>query len=108
MELPKLYRKVWIEWEWITDECWDGNHVQNSGFDYHQAYRVLDKGNNWFWKFTNEVPSGYYDDDDRELLAELIVKRPPHYNYFYAFNTPTIKEQTEQKEMMNKPFKFPF
>ena len=110
MNLPKLYRKVWIEWEWITDECWGGEHVQNSGFEYLQAYRTKKSDNTWYWKLVDESekPDMWEIHEDSDYVGENIITKPPWMNHFYAYQTPTIKEQREQEVDSLKPYGFLF
>ena len=49
MKLPKLYRKVYLKFEWIIDGLQGGEHYQDWGFNYIPAMRVLDTKGNWFW-----------------------------------------------------------
>ena len=111
MKLPKLYRKVWIEWEWLTDELRGGEHVQNSGHDYFQVYRAKDSNNNWFWKLVgDDVPQYWQDSCDDEGVVSCVVKRNPDAaDYFYPVQRLTIKEKEEQKTCRYEPrprFKF--
>ena len=110
MNLPKLYRKVWIEWEWVTDEYWGGEHVQNSGFEYFQAYRTKKSDNTWYWKLVDESekPDMWEIHEDSDYVGENIITKPPWMNHFYAYQTPTIKEQREQEVDSLKPYGFLF
>lgn len=82
MKLPKLYRKVWIKWEWMTGHCFGGVHIQNSGVEYFQIYRTKSSDNKWYWKLVDESKEHntweeYVDDD---LVCEFIVSKPPLLN----------------------------
>ena len=110
MKLPKLYRKVYLKFEWCIDTCHFGEHHQDSGFYYVPAMRVLEAKGGWFWRITDwvELDEGdkkYFDkynhheedgwsevdlirfDDDGEVIS-----------WYYPYNTPTIKEQKEQRK----------
>ena len=110
MELPKLYRKVWVEWEWITDECWGGEHVQHTGFEYFQAYRTKKSDNTWYWKLVSESekPAMWEAHEDSDYVCENIIAKPPWSNWFCPYNVPSIKEQTMQKDDAEMYDKLPF
>lgn len=64
MKLPKLYRVVYLELEWVTDECWDGDHYQDTGVVYPRA-RVVIKGGVKVWQIidTETAKIALYDDE---------------------------------------------
>ena len=109
MKLPKLYRKVYLKFEWIIDSLQGGEHCQDWGFNYIPAMRVLDAKGNWFWsvidwcefkdehkkyfdKYNHHEEDGWSDfdynrlDDDGQIIS-----------YYYPYNRLTIKEQKQQR-----------
>ena len=109
MKLPKLYRKVYLKFEWCVDTCHFGEHHQDGGFYYIEAMRALDTRGVWFWNVTDWAEASdddkkYFDvrnhhedegwttcnwnifDDGGELIS-----------YYYPHNRMTIKQQRDQR-----------
>ncbi len=119
MELPKLYRKVWLKIEWLKDECVNGEHEQTEGYIYIEARRVKGSDNLWFWKIdTCDVENnrwelemaGYLSEYD-EFYYEVVYKNPNPYkegDWCYPYQRMTIKEQLEQKAFIKELNDCPF
>ena len=105
MDLPKLYRVVYLEIEWITDTCEGGEHVQRGGVYYTPARLVLDGGVKRWQTLDPNFDDPYFEADDledfdwhpydieyKEWLDEN--RHNPNWGRTYA----TIKEQAKQKQ----------
>lgn len=109
MKLPKLYRKVYLKFEWIVDSLQGGEHHQDWGFNYIPAMRVLDTEGDWFWsvtdwcglegderhfgKYTHHEEDGWSAFDLNELDEDGQFN-----NYHCSYNRLTIKEQKRRAE----------
>tara|TARA_R110002096_G_scaffold66306_2_gene161392 strand:+ start:814 stop:1206 length:393 start_codon:yes stop_codon:yes gene_type:complete len=114
MRLPKLYRKVYLAFEWCIDTCHFGEHHQSSGFYYIQAARVLDVKGGWFWNVTDWAEASdsdkkhfdKYDHHEDEGWAEVDWNRFDDdgelISYYYPHNRLTIKAQRKQREPSSK------
>lgn len=109
MKLPKLYRKIWIKWEWVSDECWDGFHHQDSGYHYYQVRRVISDSGDWDWVFIGDTPSDY-SLCDRDTLHHYIVKKRDEMKFnteypahLFSENRPSIKKQKEINRQVVRP-----
>ncbi len=109
MKLPKLYRKVYLKFEWIVDSLQGGEHHQDWGYNYLQAMRVLDEDGNWFWQITYwrdlEEEKEYFDKynhHDENGWSEFDLNNLDEdgqlHNYHCAYNRLTIKEQRRRAE----------
>ena len=110
MKLPKLYRKVYLKFEWIIDSLQGGEHHQDWGFTYIPSMRVLDVKGNWFWR----VIDWYGLDEEKEYfdkyshhecdgwdefdLNNLDEDGQLHLNYHCCYNRLTIKERNRRRE----------
>lgn len=64
MKLPKLYRVVYLELEWLTNTCEGGEHVQRSGYEYPRARLVIIDGmKSWQIIDKDRIPYGWEDYD---------------------------------------------
>lgn len=104
-KLPKLYRVVWLEFEWVTDRLAGGEHVQDFGV-YYEPCRLVHGAEGLIWQHAGDLPSEDFKDcfsetgiDDwewfpknpegkPETLAELI-----NSGMYEPSNRMTIKER---------------
>ena len=114
MKLPKLYRKVYLKFEWIIDSLQGGEHCQDWGYNYIPAMRVLDTEGDWFWsvidwcEFKDEHKE-YFDkynhhecDGWSDFDLNLLDDDGQFINYYYPYNRLTIKEQKQQRAPAKK------
>ena len=110
MDLPKLYRKVQLRFEWCVDSLQGGEHHQDYGYNYLQAMRVLDAKGNWFWhisywrdleeekeyfdKYNHHEENGWCTTDENEENFIYDYKHDPSFSY----NRLTIKERKEREK----------
>jgi hypothetical protein len=105
MKLPKLYRKVYLKFEWCIDSLQGGEHHQDWGYNLIPARRVLDSKGGWFWsvidwidldvekeyfdKYTHHEEDGWEEYDSTWFDFNEDNKHDPYLSY----NRITIKEQ---------------
>ena len=109
MKLPKLYRVVYLELEWLTDTCEGGEHVQRGGYNYPRARLVLKNGVRAWQVIDKDLipndyeqcdfePADYYEwpwkavDEDYKKAMEKFKHDPQ-----MSWNRPTIAERKKLK-----------
>lgn len=104
MKLPKLYRKVYLKFEWCVDSMQGG---EDWGYNYLQAMRVLDTKGNWFWHITYwrdlEDEKDHFDKYNHHDLDGWCITDKNKDNFIkehknnprFSFNRLTIKEKIE-------------
>ena len=107
-ELPKLYRRVYLALEWVTDELRGGEHYQDSGIEYIPFRLALDPSGIKFWQCTDPsllAANYYFDKSDMNYKwgnldlnhIEFIEKYKHSPKLVNTY--PTIKEQRELEEL---------
>lgn len=103
MKLPKLYRRVYLEIEWITDTCEGGEHVQRSGIYYVPARLVLDCGVKAWQILDEDFNDPYFEIDDLEYewhsydLEYEEWRDNNRHNPQWSRTYRTIREQEEAR-----------
>ncbi len=108
MKPPKLYRVVYLELEWVRDECWDGEHHQSCGMVYPRARVVIKNGVKTWQVIDVDIALGpLYEDEINQPADKCIafdwaaqnvglkksIKEMKHNPEFHGFQPLTIKEQ---------------
>lgn len=112
IKLPKLYRVVYLEIEWITDTCEGGEHIQRGGVYYTPVRLVINKGVKIWQTLDPNFNDQYFERDDLDYdwhshdleLAEYMEEN--RHNPMITRESRTIKQQKQDEIDAKENHKF--